>query len=84
MDRTGLKIDRLTGQKLTEEVAGAGALDLTGDLAVKLGGNTSDTARKNLTSLGSEFLQKVGVLVVHFCFWDVMTAVRHGAVSLPE
>ena len=69
---------------LTHQVTSTGAFDFAGDFAVKLSGNASHTTWKNLASLSGKFLEKVSIFVVELSFWNVVTTVRHWAVSLPE
>jgi hypothetical protein len=78
------KVMDYTLRVLAEKVASTGALDRTGNLAVKLGRNTCHTAGKNLTGLGGEFLKEFNVFIVDLSLGDVVTTVRHWAVSLPE
>lgn len=68
----------------SHQVQGAGALDLSGDLAVLLGGDASSAPRIDLTGLGSEFAEILGVEVTHLLRRNVVTTARHLAVGAPQ
>lgn len=70
--------------RLFHQENSAGALDLTGDFAVKVSCQSSETARKNLATLGSEFLEEVRILEVNSIDGDVETTTRHHAVGAAE
>ena len=66
---------------LFHQESSAGALDLAGDLAVKVGSETGETAGKDLAALGGELLEKIGILEVDGLGGDVEPAARHGTVG---
>jgi len=69
---------------LLHQESSAGALDLTGDLAVKMGCKTCHATRKNLATLGGEFLEEVGILEINGLGGDVEPTARHAAICAAE
>ena len=70
--------------RLGKQIDGAGLLDRVVDLAMQLGGNSGDAARKNLPGLRRELGEKLRVRSDDLVGRDVMTATRHLAVRLTE
>lgn len=71
-------------KQLLHQESSAGALDLTGDLAVKMGCKSCQATRKNLATLGGEFLQEVGILEINGLGGDVEPTARHAAIGAAE
>ncbi len=69
---------------LLHQESSAGALDLTGDLAVKMGCKSCQATRKNLATLCGEFLQEVGILEINGLGGDVEPTARHATVGAAE
>ena len=69
---------------LGKQVDRAGLFDRVVDLAMQLGGNSGDAARKNLAGFRGELGEKLRVGGNDLIGWDVMTATRHLAVRLAE
>lgn len=63
---------------------GAAAFDFARDLAVHVGRHASHPARKDFATLGDEFLQKIGVLVIDRFESNIDPAPRHGTVGTAE
>ncbi len=59
---------------------GAAALDLASNPAMQVRRHSSNAAGKNFATLGDEFFQKIGVLVINSLNGDVDPAARHGAI----
>lgn len=72
------------GSRLRKEVDRAGLLDRTGDLPVKLRGNSGHATWKDLAGLGRELRKKVRIGVNHLCGRNIVTAARHLPVGLTE
>ena len=63
------------------EIQSAGALDLTGDAAMKLGRNTGGATGVNLAGIGREVPEELGVQVIHLLRRDVETTTGHAPVG---
>ena len=70
--------------KLLHEEGGAGALDLTGDFAVKAGGHTGHATWQDFAALGDEALEKIGVFVIDRLDVEVHATAWHWAVGAAE
>lgn len=70
--------------ELGKEVDRAGLLDRVVDLAMQLGGDTGDAARKNLAGLGGELGEKLRIGCDDLIGRNIMTTTRHSTVRLAE
>ena len=75
---------RFFSDRLRKQVDRAGLLDRVGDLAVKLGGDTGDAARKDLAGFGGELGQKLRIGGDDEVSRDIVPTTRHHAVRLTE
>jgi len=69
---------------LLHQESSAGALDLTGDLAVKVCCKSGQAAGKDLAGLGGELLEKIGILEVDRVGGNVQATAWHAAVGAAE
>ena len=74
----------VTSDRLGKQIDRAGLLDRVVDLAMQLGGNSGDAARKNLPGFRRELGEKLRVRSDDLVGRDVMTATRHLSVRLAE
>jgi hypothetical protein len=70
--------------RLRKQVDRAGLFDRVVDLAMQLGGNSGDAARKDFAGLSRELGEKLRVGGDDLIRRDVVTTTRHSAVRLAE
>lgn len=70
--------------ELLHQESSTGAFDLTSDLAVKMGCESSHATGKNLAALGRELLEEVGILEINGLGGDVEPTARHATVGAAE
>jgi len=80
----GVATGRFRQGKLLHEEGGAGALDLTGDFAVKACGHAGHAAWQDLAALGDEALEKIGVFVIDRLDVEIHATAWHGTVGAAE
>ncbi len=70
--------------KLFHQEGSASALDLTGDLAVKTGRHTGDTAWQDFSALRDKTLEKIGIFIIDGFEVEIHATAWHGAVRPTE
>ena len=50
---------------------------------MQFGGNASNATGQDFTCLRGELIQQIRIFVINVSSWNIMTAMRHGAVGLP-
>jgi len=70
--------------RLLHQESSAGALDLTGDFAVKMCCKSGHTTRKDLSALGGELFKEVGILEINRLGGNVKPTAWHATVGAAE